>query len=366
MLSAERLKASQADIEACRELLRGGSRSFFAASFLLPRAVRDPAVSLYAFCRVADDAIDLDNGKGNALARLRERLARVYEGRPVPIAADRALADVVERHAIPRAIPEALLEGFAWDAEGRRYADLAGIHAYSARVAGTVGVMMALLMGERNPAVVARACDLGVAMQLSNIARDVGEDARAGRLYLPMDWMREAGIDPETWLANPVFDEAIASVVRRLLREADRLYQRAGAGIARLPMSCQPGIWAARYLYAEIGREVERRGFDSVSQRAVVSAQRKARLLARALAAPVMPVRHDTSPPLDETRFLIDAVIEHPAHARPRIDVPTRVADRSFGDQVGWVVTLFARLEQIERVEGTARRRRETGIVPSS
>jgi len=101
-LSADHPRASQADITACRELLRGGSRSFFAASFLLPRAVRDPAVSLYAFCRVADDAIDLDNTGGTALARLRERLARVYEGRPAAIAADRALADVVARFAIPR------------------------------------------------------------------------------------------------------------------------------------------------------------------------------------------------------------------------------------------------------------------------
>ena len=77
------------------------------------------------------------------------------------------------------------------------------VHAYSARVAGTVGVMMTLLMGERNPAVVSRACDLGIAMQLSNIARDVGEDARNGRLYLPRDWMREAGLDPDAWLAQP-------------------------------------------------------------------------------------------------------------------------------------------------------------------
>src|SRR3954467_2891585 len=95
----ERPKASPADITACRELLRGGSRSFFAASFLLPRQVRDPAGSLYAFCRVPDDAIDLDTGKGRALACLQERLARVYEGRPVDVAADRALADVVTRFA---------------------------------------------------------------------------------------------------------------------------------------------------------------------------------------------------------------------------------------------------------------------------
>ena len=365
LLSAERPKALQADIEACRELLRGGSRSFFVASFLLPQAVRDPAVSLYAFCRVADDEVDLAGANDNAVERLRERLARVYEGRPAAIPADRALADVVARFAVPREVPEALLEGFAWDAEGRRYDDLAGVHAYSARVAGTVGVMMTLLMGERNPTVVSRACDLGIAMQLSNIARDVGEDARNGRLYLPRNWMREAGLDPDAWLANPVFNEALAEVVKRLLREADALYTRAGAGIARLPLACQPGIWAARYLYAEIGREVARANYDSVSRRAVVSAQRKARLLARALAAPVMPVRADASPPVAEARFLIDAVVAHPADGRVKLAAAPSITDRSFTEQVGWVVQLFAKLEQLERIEGMQQRRRPAmAVVP--
>ena len=126
----------------------------------------------------------------------------------MPMAADRALASVIARYAIPRAVPQALLEGFAWDREGRRYETLADLTAYAARVAGTVGAMMALLMDERRPEVLARACDLGVAMQFSNIARDVGEDARAGRLYLPQEWLREAGLDPEAWLAAPVFDAA--------------------------------------------------------------------------------------------------------------------------------------------------------------
>ena len=89
--------------------------------------------------------------------------------------------------------------------EVRRYETLQDLDAYAARVAGSVGAMMTLVMGQRAPEIVARACDLGVAMQLTNIARDVGEDARAGRLYLPLQWLREAGIDPDAWLAKPVF-----------------------------------------------------------------------------------------------------------------------------------------------------------------
>jgi 15-cis-phytoene synthase len=223
----------RSDLAECGELLRGGSRTFFAASLLLPRSMREPASALYAFCRLADDAVDLGDDAPRALEHLRARLARVYEGRPVAIAADRALAEVVARYGIPRALPEALLEGFEWDAAVRRYANLEELLDYAARVAGTVGAMMSVLMGGRAPEVVARACDLGVAMQLTNIARDVGEDARAGRLYLPVSWLQEVGIEPDAWLARPVHTDALGAVVQRLLNVADELYKRASAGIAR-------------------------------------------------------------------------------------------------------------------------------------
>ena len=248
--------AAQDDHAACRDAIRQGSRSFYAASFILPSRVRAPAYGLYAFCRLSDDAVDVEGGSFTALERLRERLARAYEGRPHPVAADRAMADLVRRYAIPRAVPEALLDGLAWDAEGRRYETLDELFDYAARVAGTVGVMMTLMMGVRAPQTLARACDLGIAMQLTNIARDVGEDARAGRLYLPLCWLREAGVDPEAFLARPGATPALKGVVARLLREADALYTRARRGIAQLPLSCRPAILAAALLYAEIGREL--------------------------------------------------------------------------------------------------------------
>ena len=330
-----------ADLAACRALLRGGSRTFFAASFLLPRRVREPASALYAFCRLADDAVDLDGAGGEAL---RERLARIYAGEPFAIAADRAFAGVVAKYDIPRALPEALLEGFEWDAAGRRYETLADLNAYAARVAGTVGAMMALVMGARGADQLARACDLGVAMQLSNIARDVGEDARAGRCYLPLAWLREAGIDPDAWLARPAFTAALGGVVERLLAAADELYERAGVGVASLPADCRPGINAARVLYAEIGREVERRGFDSVARRAVVPGARKARLLVRAIAASAGGARHAPAPPLPETRFLVEAAAS-PAHAAG----PAAIAWWNLYDRIVWVIDLFERLERRER-----------------
>ena len=334
-----------ADLAACRALLRGGSRTFHAASFLLPARVRDPAIALYAFCRLADDAVD-NGGRAEAVAALRERLDCAYAGRPYAIPADRAFADVVARFAVPRALPDALLEGLAWDAAGRRYETIEELYAYAARVAGTVGAMMALLMGARAPEQIARACDLGIAMQLTNIARDVGEDARLGRLYLPRRWMREAGIDPDQWLAQPFHDERLGAVVQRLLHVADALYVRAGSGVAALPLGCRPGISAARHVYAEIGRAVERNGLDSVSRRAVVPMRRKLALLGYSLIATALPQARDPAPVLAEARFLVDAV----SAGWPR---PATPPWWDVGARVLKVIALFEKLErrQLERGE---------------
>ena len=138
------------DMEACRASIRHGSKSFHAASKLLPRRVRDPALALYAFCRLADDAVDLNAEKPVAVLSLHDRLDRAYAGRPVDSPADRAFAAMVDAHDMPRALPEALLEGFAWDATERRYADLSELRAYGARVAASVGAMMTVLMGVRD------------------------------------------------------------------------------------------------------------------------------------------------------------------------------------------------------------------------
>ena len=320
------------DLRACQESLRQGSRTFLAASRLLPVDIRAAACALYAFCRAADDAIDLGSDPSRAVADLQERLGAIYAGVPGPALVDRAFAVIVARHGIPRALPEALIEGFAWDAAGRCYETEDEMLAYASRVAGSVGVMMSLLMGRREARVLGHAADLGMAMQLTNIARDVGEDAHRGRLYLPRQWLREAGIDPDGWLAAPRFDRALAGVVARLLEAAEQLYARADIGLRELPASCRHGIRAARTLYAAIGHEVARRGFDSVSSRAVVPASRKVALVGRSLLAassrqPLMPV-------LAVSRHLVDPVAEvYPASVPP-------------ADRIAWLIDLMERLER--------------------
>jgi phytoene synthase len=306
-----------ADMTHCRAAIRTGSLSFHAASRLLPRRVRDPALALYAFCRLADDAVDEGADKVRAVLTLRDRLDLAYAGRPRNAPEDRAFTALVADFDMPRALPEALLEGLAWDAAGRRYRDLSGVLDYAARVAAAVGAMMCVLMRVRDADVLARACDLGLAMQLTNIARDVGEDARAGRLYLPLDWLAEAGIDPEAFLARPAADPGLRQIVRRLLAEADELYGRAGAGVAALPADCRPGIFAARRIYAGIGAAVARNGHDPVSRRARTGRGAKLGWLAfaagEALVSAVIPrAARLHARPVREVEFLVAAAARAP------------------------------------------------------
>ena len=268
---------------------------------------------------MADDAIDEADDPG-AVDALRQRLDLAYEGAPFDSPIDRAFARVAAEQEMPRELMDALIEGFAWDAEGRRYATIGELCAYGARVAATVGAMMTVLMGPRDPDTLARACDLGVAMQLTNIARDVGEDARNGRLYLPSAWLEDARVDVHAFLRKPVFDERVGSVIERLLRYAGCLYTRSDAGIAMLPPDCRAAIRAAHLIYADIGREIARAGFDSVSRRAVVPTRRKLWLVLRSLfeRAQERAIEGRSVPPLPETKFLVTAVART-IHEVPRL-----------------------------------------------
>jgi phytoene synthase len=334
------------DYEECREAIRQGSRTFFVASLLLPDAVRVPAYGFYAFCRHSDDCVD-EGGGPQAVLRLRDRLERAYAGNPRPVAADRALSDLVRRFAIPHAVLDALLEGMSWDTRNRRYESLDDLTDYAVRVAGTVGVTMTLIMGVRSPQALARACDLGVAMQLTNIARDVGEDARNGRLYLPLSFLREAGIDPEAFMAEPMLTAPLQSAISRLLGEADALYRRARLGVAHLPLPCRPAILAAGLIYSEIGRELERIKLDPINRRARVPGLRKSQLLAKAVAMTPWLERDLTTSALPAAKLLLEAVANHPAPPE-EIKFGTRTRGE-FRLQLIRVLEIFERLQRAEQ-----------------
>ena len=281
------------DLEHCREVIRTGSYSFHAASKLLPANVRDPALALYAFCRLADDEVDEGDQKRRAVLDLQQRLDAIYAGQPRNAPEDRAFAAIVEEFEMPKALPDALLEGLAWDAQEHRYTSLSDLRSYCARVASAVGAMMCVLMRVRDADALARACDLGVAMQLTNIARDVGEDARAGRIYLPLEWIHAEGLDPQQVLSATQATPELRRMVKKLLSEAHALYVRSEAGVAALPLNARTGIYAARYIYAAIGQAVTRNHYDSITRRGRTNKVQKVALLAksslRTTASLVMP-----------------------------------------------------------------------------
>jgi phytoene synthase len=207
-----------------KKIMSNGSKSFFAASRLFPKRLRESATVIYSYCRLADDLVDFGGGK-KAIIDLKHRLSLIYDGHPSNLGVDKEFSKVVLKYHIPKELPEALIEGFEWDVIGKEYETIEELSDYAARVAGSVGGMIAVLMGVRDPKVLTSACQLGLAMQLTNIARDVGEDAKNKRLYLPKEWMKEKGINTCKWKDNPTYCTKMAEVIQKLLTVADDCYK---------------------------------------------------------------------------------------------------------------------------------------------
>lgn len=263
---------ADAVLAASKASITKGSKSFRSASRLFDPAVREDAWLLYAWCRACDDEIDgQDHGFGHEELSVEEqtrRLARLYDmtrramtGEPMSDPTFAAFQRVAIRHRLPERWAMDMIDGFAMDVEHRDYRTLDDVMAYCWHVAGVVGVMMARVMGVTDPAVLRRAQDLGLAFQLTNISRDVIEDAQGGRVYLPADWLIAAGLEPTAEaVADPANRPAVHQVTQRLLAVAEPYYDSARDGLRGLPFRSSMAIAAARGVYREIGRKVRRGG----------------------------------------------------------------------------------------------------------
>jgi len=276
--------------EVARQVIHRHSKSFSLAARLLPPEQARDAVVLYAYCRAVDDAIDLSppDQHRQALDRLKRELEGVYAGQSQPEPVLDALTLVVRRHGIPREYPEELLLGMQMDIAGQRYATLQDLLLYCYRVAGTVGLMMCHVLGASSPKARRHAAHLGIAMQLTNICRDVAEDARRGRLYLPEQLLHAHGSPPpdpvsRSWSAAE--RQAVAAVTLELLDLANLYYTSGEAGLRYLARPAANSVMLARLVYAEIGAVVRRNNADVRAGRAYVRAPRKAFLLAQAWLA---------------------------------------------------------------------------------
>lgn len=277
-------------VQSSRETIQKGSKSFAAAAALFDAETRADAEMLYAWCRHCDDVIDgQELGHGMAAPQLdtaSQRLTILYHktraalaGEPTDDPDFAAFQRVALRRHIPERYAIELLDGFAMDVSARRYETLEDTLDYCWHVAGVVGVMMALVMGVKpsDLPTLRRAQDLGLAFQLTNISRDVVEDAQNGRIYLPAAWLAEAGV-PEAEVALKTHRAAVFGVVRRLLAEAEPYYASAIAGLSELPFRSAWAIAAARGVYRQIGVIVQQRGAKAWDTRASASGPMKAAL----------------------------------------------------------------------------------------
>lgn len=279
-------------------LLRRRSRTFSWGARLLPADARADATRVYAFCRIADDAAD-EAPDPDAAAQSVDALARDLDrAHPEhPFVAD--WRRVALARGIDVEVARELLRGVGSDAGTVRIADEAELVRYSYRVAGTVGLMMCGVLGAR-PGARAFAVDLGIAMQITNICRDVAEDARLGRVYLPGTWLRDEGLAAGDVLGGDPPRPALARVLKRALARADDYYRSGMAGIHLLPPTARWGILTAARAYRAIGAALARQGCDPFAGRARVSGPRKfghaalAAVAAVALSLPLSPrPRHD-------------------------------------------------------------------------
>lgn len=262
----------------CSSLIRANSRTFYLASGLLPRRKRQAARALYAFCRATDDLIDQTPHPDDArdlLASWQARLAQrpnVYD--PVPL----AWVDTRARFQIPQGYERQLVEGIARDLRQRRYATFAELAGYCYGVASTVGLMVMHIIDFQGEAALPYAVKLGIALQLTNILRDVGVDWQAGRLYLPLDELARFGLT-EADVARGGVDERWRAFMRYQIARARALYAEAEPGIALLAPDGRLAIAAAASLYQAILADIEEHDYDVFHRRAHVGAWGKIRRL---------------------------------------------------------------------------------------
>ena len=271
------------------ESFRYHSRTFSLAARFLPRSVQMPIATLYLFCRRVDSIADqrvLEVGPERALdevATVRDRLDETLAGHPPDDEVLwRRLAEVHDQYNLHRTPLEELIEGAVWDLQDRPIETKQDLIDYSNLVGGSVGAMMLPFLSDngRFDTLETAARQLGIAMQITNIVRDVGEDIdHLGRVYLPTEWLETYDVSRRA-LAEGRCVEGYASLLEAAMTAAEQHYRDSYDGIAALPFRTRVGIRAAARMYREILNEVRANEYDNLNHRAYVSMSRKLLLVA--------------------------------------------------------------------------------------
>jgi phytoene synthase len=293
---------SAAALAHCESMIKAGSKSFSLAARLFSPDVKRAAFFLYGWCRYCDDLIDerrpgdtreaRDQRLSELMRSTRSALAGEDQSDPVFI----ALQYVTRRYAIPEHYPVELLKGMRMDVCRTRYRSLEELLLYCYRVAGTVGLMMSHVMGVSDERALKHAADLGIAMQLTNIARDLVDDAKQGRIYLPLFWLEQEKLDPAD-VACSGQREKLSALAARLLGAAEGYYRSGDEGLPYLAFRSACAVGAARHVYAEIGNLIRLKGAAAWDGRTFTSQRRKFMAVRRGISQVVRSLPRRLSKP---------------------------------------------------------------------
>jgi phytoene synthase len=264
-----------------RSITREHGRTFYFASHLLPPDKRAAAYAVYALCRISDDTVDRNNSMEvqEELAKVRATIHAAYEGAATADDLLLAFQDTIHRYAIPQRCFDELIEGMYMDLSINSYETFDELYQYCYRVAGVVGLIMLKIFGSSSPAAEERAVELGVAMQLTNILRDIREDYERGRVYLPREELRRFGVSDDG-LRNGIVDDKFKALMAFQISRARDYYQQSSAGISMIAdRRSRLVVCAMKDIYGAILQAIEMNKWDVFSVRARVSTAGKIMLL---------------------------------------------------------------------------------------
>jgi phytoene desaturase len=284
-------------LQHCKSMIEIGSKSFSFASKLFDKSAREAAFCLYGWCRFCDDAVDKTTGeKRETVEKLKTLTEAAYENKGNLPTEFKALSLIADQYQIPSYYPLQLIEGMKMDVEGTRYETLNDLDLYCYRVAGVVGLMMSHVMGVSEQVALKHAADMGKAMQLTNISRDIIEDFNMGRVYLPLQWLKEVEVNPEE-VGEVKNRQAIAYLVRRLLKQAQDYYNSGNRGLKYLSFRSALAVGVASCVYSAIGNKVLRRGERAWDSRTIVSPTEKVICALKGLTLVVMTIPYRLARP---------------------------------------------------------------------
>lgn len=283
--------------DRCREVCAEYAKTFYLGTLLMTQERRKAIWAIYVWCRRTDELVDGPNASHitpMALDRWEARLEDLFRGRPYDML-DAALSDTVSKFPVDIQPFKDMIEGMRLDLKKSRYSNFDELYLYCYYVAGTVGLMSVPVMGiapesqATTESVYNAALALGIANQLTNILRDVGEDARRGRVYLPQDELAQAGLSDEDIFAGKVTDKW-RYFMKRQIKRARMFFDEAEKGVTQLSSASRWPVWASLLLYRQILDEIEANDYNNFTKRAYVSKTKKITALpvayARSLIGP--------------------------------------------------------------------------------